>query len=193
VEFVEFFKTVDVGKGPETGIELPQLFHRDITGPDTPDHRAQGERHMALQVIRENGFPVNRVEGFEHFAVPAGDCRIVRADCIEEMADNVGLDARHIARRDKDEIPFCGKGTGMQAAYRPYSPPDIGDALYAGDVREPAALSGVAGDKDDLVNNGAERIDLPLDEGLPLVPEEIFLFAIGPPCLSPDKDHRRSH
>jgi hypothetical protein len=128
------------------------------------------------------------MEGFQHLFVPAGYRRVMIPDPVEKIADDICPDAGHVAGGNEDQVAVRGKGAGMESPDRADPPPDIGDAPDIPEVGKPAALFRVAGDKDDLVDNGPDRIDLPLDEGLSLVPEEIFLLAVRPLRLAADKD-----
>jgi len=80
----------------------------------------------------------------------------------------------------------------VEAPDGPDPGPDICDAAKIGQVAEPFALFRITGNKDDLINRPLDRIDQALEKGPALVPEEIFLLPVRPPCLSADKDDRRS-
>lgn len=188
VDPFQIFNLVDVGKRGQFMINGPDFIDRDIEGVQLPDHRTQREGGMVFQIPYQCGSPVNRMQRLEHLSVPAGNGGIKIINPSEKMGNDPGIDTGHITGGNEEYLPARCEGSGMESAYGSCSRADVCYAPDSPDGIETPALLGIPCDKDNLVNNLRKGFDQPLDEGLSLVREEIFLLSVCTPCLSSDKD-----
>ena len=165
------------------------FFNWHIECVQPPDHGTQGEGIMVFQIPDKCGSPVNCVQGFEHLCVPAGNGSIVTLNPVEQVSDYPWINTGHIACGYKNYLSARSKGSRMESADGSCSRTYVS---YAPDTRnrsETFALLRVPGYKDDFVYNLRKRFDQPLDKGLSLVREEIFLLPVCASRLSTNKDN----
>jgi hypothetical protein len=146
---------------------------------------------VALQVPDESGPPVDCVERFEHFCIPAGNRCIIIANGIKKIGYNRGLDAGHIARGNEDKVALRSLRPCVKAAYGTDPRADIRNTSDTAHFPKASALVRVAGNKDDLTDHFLQRIYQALDKCPAPKCEKIFLLPVCPPGLSPDKDDCR--
>jgi hypothetical protein len=133
------------------------------------------------------------MERFIHFAVPAGNCRVVSTDPVKKVGDDCRIHAWHVACGNEYKVSLRRPGTGMQSADRTDAFSDVSDAADVRKVQKPRTLRRIPRDEDDLTGDTTEGFGNAFDKCPAIKREKIFFLSIRTARFPADQHHRRSH